>query len=241
MKTLKILTVVVIVALIAVFASGMLDFREKQNLYASDPSDDQMMSTVYEQPRVKNTIDAPTASVFGYKIGDAATDFNLKNVDGGMVSMKDFDQAKGFVIIFTCNHCPYSKAYEDRIVAIDKKYKNQGYPVIAINPNNPEVNPEDSFENMQIRAKEKGFTFPYLLDRNQKIYPQYGATKTPHVFLLQKEQESNVVKYIGAIDDNYKDAAMVKNHFLDNAIKALISGEEIKEKTTVAIGCSIKN
>ncbi len=240
MKTLKILTVVVIVALIAVFASGMLDFSEKQNLYASDPSDDQIMSKVYKRSPDQTTTDAPAESDFGYKIGDAATDFNLKNVNGNMVSMKDFDQAKGFVIIFTCNHCPYSKAYENRIIAIDKKYKNQGYPVIAINPNNPEVNPDDSFENMQIRAREKGFTFPYLIDRDQKIYPQYGATKTPHVFLLQKEQDSNIVKYIGAIDDNYKDAALVKNHFLDNAIKALISGEEIKEKTTVAIGCSIK-
>jgi peroxiredoxin len=93
---------------------------------------------------------------------------------------------------------------------------------------------------MKIRAQEKGFTFPYLMDQGQKIYPQYGATKTPHVFLLQKEQNQNIVKYIGAIDDNYQDASKVKNHFLDDAIKALISGEEIKKKTTVAIGCSIK-
>lgn len=242
MKTLKILTAVVIIALIAVLVSGMLDFEDKQNFYANDPSREESTSTAFNSAPENNDqpVEEKSTAVYGYNIGDAATDFNLRNVDERMVSLKDFEQAKGYVVIFTCNHCPYSKAYEDRIIAIDKKYKNQGYPVIAINPNNPEAYPEDSFENMKKRAQEKGFTFPYLMDQGQKIYPQYGATKTPHVFLLQKEQNQNIVKYIGAIDDNYQDASKVKNHFLDDAIKALISGEEIKKKTTVAIGCSIK-
>lgn len=176
----------------------------------------------------------------GYDIGSIATDFKLKNIDDKMVSLSNYKDAKGFIVIFTCNHCPYSVAYEDRIIAIDKKFKKQGYPVIAINPNNPVVNPEDSFDKMKIRAKDKGFTFPYLFDAGQKIYPQYGATKTPHVFLLQKEKGNNVVKYIGAIDDNHKDAAAVKNTFLDNAVTALLAGKEIENKKTVAIGCSIK-
>ena len=102
--------------------------------------------------------------VEGYKVRDVATDFKLKNVDGKMVSLKDYKEAKGFIVIFTCNHCPFAKAYEDRIVALDKKYKKLGYPVIAINPNNPAVQPDDSYELMITRAKEKGFTFPYLFD-----------------------------------------------------------------------------
>ncbi|MDP3352660.1 MAG: redoxin domain-containing protein, partial [Flavobacteriaceae bacterium] len=111
----------------------------------------------------------------GYKIGDNATDFKLKNVNDKMVSLSDFKKAKGFIVIFTCNHCPYSVAYEDRIIELDKKYKDKGYPVIAINPNNPAKEPKDSFDLMKVRAKEKGFTFPYLFDDGQKIYPQYGA------------------------------------------------------------------
>jgi len=176
----------------------------------------------------------------GYQVGDVATDFALKNVNDKVVSLKDYKDAKGFVVIFTCNHCPFAKAYEDRIIAIDKKYKDLGYPVIAINPNNPDVQKDDSFELMKKRAKEKGFTFPYLFDEGQKIYPQYGATKTPHVYLLQKTSKGNVVKYIGAIDDNYSDESAVKTKYLENAINSLLKDEEIAVKTTKAIGCSIK-
>ncbi|MUV03276.1 redoxin domain-containing protein [Flavobacterium rakeshii] len=178
--------------------------------------------------------------VNGYKVGDVATDFSLKNIDGKRVSLKDFKDAKGYIVVFTCNHCPYAKAYEDRIVALDKKYKKQGYPVIAINPNNPEKLKDDSFENMQVRAKEKGFTFPYLLDEGQKIYPQYGATKTPHVYVLQKTAKGNVVKYIGAIDDNYEDEAAVTKKYVEDAVNSLLKGKEVSVKETKAIGCSIK-
>ena len=176
----------------------------------------------------------------GYKVGDIATDFSLKNIDNKKVSLKDYKDAKGFIVIFTCNHCPYAQAYEDRIVALDKKYKKLGYPVIAINPNDPIKQKDDSFVNMQLRAKEKGFVFPYLLDEGQKIYPQYGATKTPHVYLLQKSAKGNVVKYIGAIDDNYEDATAVKQKYVENAVNALLGNKEIKVKETKAIGCSIK-
>ena len=185
-------------------------------------------------------ISAFTLNSGGYQIGDVATDFSLKNVNDKMVSLKDFKDAKGFVVIFTCNHCPFAKAYEDRIIAIDKKYKSLGYPVIAINPNNPDVQKDDSFDLMKKRAKEKGFTFPYLFDDGQKIYPQYGATKTPHVYLLQKTSKGNIVKYIGAIDDNYSDESAVKTKYLENAINSLLKDEEIAVKTTKAIGCSIK-
>lgn len=176
----------------------------------------------------------------GYKVGDVATDFSLKNVDNKKVSLKDIKDAKGYIVVFTCNHCPYAQAYEDRIVALDKKYKKLGYPVVAINPNNPEKQKEDSFAKMQEKAKAKKFTFPYLFDEGQKIYPQYGATKTPHVYILQKTAKGNVVKYIGAIDDNYEDAAAVKTKYVENAVDALVKGKEVTVKETKAIGCSIK-
>lgn len=173
----------------------------------------------------------------GYRIGDTATDFKLKGTDDKMHSLAEIKDAKGYIIIFTCNHCPFSIAYEDRIIAIQDKYKAKGYHVIAINPNDPKVNADDSFEKMKVRAKEKGFNFWYLFDDGQKIYPQYGATKTPHVFLLNKNR---VVKYIGAIDDSSKDPAAVEQTFLANAIDALDAGKKITPETTKAIGCSIK-
>lgn len=176
----------------------------------------------------------------GYSIGDEATDFSLKSLDGQMYSLSQFEEAKGFIVIFTCNHCPYAKAYEDRIIALDAKYKSLGYPVIAINPNDPVAQPEDSFELMKERAAEKGFTFPYLMDEGQKIYPQYGATKTPHVFILQKENDKNIVKYIGAIDNNHEDANDVSEKYVENAIDALLTGKDIEVKETKAIGCTIK-
>ncbi|MBT8266077.1 MAG: thioredoxin family protein [Bacteroidia bacterium] len=176
----------------------------------------------------------------GYEIGDIATDFKLKNIDGKMVSLADYKDAKGFIVIFTCNTCPYAVAYEDRIIELDKKYAKKGYPVVAIMPNNTEVKPGDSFDSMKARARSKGFTFPYLIDEGQKIYPQYGATKTPHVYILEKTKAGNVVQYIGAIDDNYQDAAQVNTKYVEEAVDALIDGKEIKEKKTRAIGCSIK-
>jgi peroxiredoxin len=179
-------------------------------------------------------------SIKGYNIGDAATDFSLKSTQVKMVSLNDFKKAKGFILIFTTNHCPYSKAYQKRIIALDQKFKTKGYPVIGINPNDSKDYPEDSFENMKIRSRQEGFTFPYLMDKAQKIYPQYGATKTPHVYILKKEKGQNIVKYIGAIDDNYQNAKAVDKKFVENAVDALLKGKEIALKTTKAIGCSIK-
>ncbi|MEO2059390.1 MAG: thioredoxin family protein [Mesonia sp.] len=212
MKTLKILTIAAIIIAASAFAVN--------NVFAGG--------------------ETSNSSENGYEIGDVATDFKLKNIDGNQVSLSDYSTAKGFIVVFTTNHCPYAKAYENRIVALDKKYKTKGYPVIAINPNNPDKNEQDSFENMQIRAKQKGFTFPYLLDEGQKIYPQYGATKTPHVYILEKENEELIVKYIGAIDDNYQDVNAVEEKFVENAVDELLAGKEVSVKTTKAIGCSIK-
>ena len=184
-----------------------------------------------------------SASMFaqdGYKINDVAEDFKLKNINDKFVSMSDFEDVKGFIIIFTCNHCPYSVLYEDRIIALDKKYKKKGYPVIAINPNNPEKQAEDSFDKMKVRAEEKGFTFPYLFDDGQTVFPKFGASRTPHVFLLNKENGDLVVKYIGAIDDNSRNPDKVEKKYLENAINALLKGNNPEPNFTKAIGCSIK-
>lgn len=176
----------------------------------------------------------------GYSVGDVAADFSLKNIDDQMMSLADMEDAKGFVVVFTCNHCPYSKLYEDRIVALDKKYKEKGFPVIAINPNDPEIYPDDSFANMKKRAKNKGFTFPYLWDETQDIARAYGAERTPHVYLLERVEGELKVAYIGAIDDNARNAGEVEERFLENAIDALLKGEKIAEPYTRAIGCTIK-
>jgi peroxiredoxin len=173
----------------------------------------------------------------GLNVGDKAPEFKLKNVDGRMVSLADFPQAKGFIIIFTCNHCPFSVAYEDRIIELHKQFGPQGYPVIAINPNDPTVQSEDSFEAMVTRSKEKSFAFPYLFDDGQKVYPQFGATRTPHVFLLDKER---IVRYIGAIDDNFSDAGSVQKPYVAQAITALQNGQKPETDYTRAVGCTIK-
>lgn len=176
----------------------------------------------------------------GYDIGDIAADFSLKNIDGNMVALADYKAAKGFIITFTCNTCPFAVLYEDRIQALNEKYASKGYPVIAIMPNNTTVKPGDALPEMKKRAEEKGFTFPYLMDEGQKVYPKFGATKTPHIYVLEKTKKGNVVKYIGAIDDNHRDASAVKVKFVENAVDALLIGKEVEQKETKAIGCSIK-
>jgi peroxiredoxin len=176
----------------------------------------------------------------GYKVGDMAKGFELKNLKGEMFSLNQIKNAKGFVVIFTCNHCPYAVAYEDRILAIDKKYKKLGYPVVAVNPNDSTIAPEDSWSKMKVRAQEKGFTFPYLLDEEQTVYKRFGATRTPHVYVMNKGDEGPTIEYIGAIDDNYADASKVKEKYLENALDALLEGKKPKPNFTKAIGCTIK-
>lgn len=176
----------------------------------------------------------------GYKVGDKASDFTLKNVDGKMVSLSDYSSAKGFILIFTCNTCPYSVANEDRIIELDKMYKSKGYPVIAVNPNDPRAQKGEELSDMAKRAKEKGFTFPYLLDEGQKVYPVYGATRTPHVYILNKKGSDLIVEYIGAIDDSSRNPATVKEKYVEDALNALLKGEKPSKTYTKAIGCSIK-
>ena len=176
----------------------------------------------------------------GYKVGDTATDFKLKNVNGKTVSLANYKAAKGYIVVFTCNHCPYAKAYESRIMDLDKKYAAKGYPVIAISPNDPVAEPADSFERMQELASKKGYTFPYLIDETQDITRAYGAKATPHVYVLQKTAAGNVVKYIGAIDNDTENTKADKVKYVEGAVDALLSGKQPEITATKAIGCSIK-
>lgn len=176
----------------------------------------------------------------GYKVGDTVRDFNLLNIDGNKITLKDYNDAKGAILVFTCNHCPFSVAYEDRIIALHKQFAAKGYPVIAINSNDPVAYPDDSYENMKVRAAEKAFPFKYLFDETQEIAHAYGAMRTPHVFVLEKSKEKWLVKYIGAIDDNTDSPEEVKKKYVENAVNELLEGVEVSTPFTKAIGCSIK-
>jgi len=176
----------------------------------------------------------------GLKIGDKASDFKLKNINGKYVSMSDYPNAKGFAVIFTCNHCPYAQAYQERLIQLDKKYKALNYPLLAISSSDPSIIPDDAYDQMVKRANEKRYSFPYLFDENQNVMHQFGAERTPHVFLLQKKGNDFVVQYIGAIDDNYQDPEKVSSPYLANAIDALLAGRTPSPAFTKAIGCGIK-
>lgn len=177
----------------------------------------------------------------GLKVGENAVDFNLKNIDGKMVSLAANMDAKGYILIFTCNTCPYSVAYEDRIIALHNKYATKGYPVVAVQPNNSKRSPGDSFEKMQKRAKSKGFPFPYLMDETQQVTRTYGATNTPHVYVLNRQSsDSFIIEYIGAIDNNSRNAAAADKHYVEDAVDNLLTGKNIETTKTKAIGCTIK-
>lgn len=176
----------------------------------------------------------------GYQIGDKVEGFSLKNIDGKMLSLSAFPEKKGFILVFTCNHCPFSVAYEDRIIALDNKFKDRGYPVIAVNPNDPEIAPDDSFEKMIERAKEKKFPFPYLFDQTQEVARRFGALKTPHIFLLNKEGSDLILRYTGAIDDNTHEPENVGRKYVEEALTQILSGKNVETASTKAIGCSIK-
>ncbi len=175
----------------------------------------------------------------GYGVGDEVKDFELKNIDGKMVSLAGMEDAKGYIVTFTCNHCPYAKLYEDRLIALHNQFAEKGYPVVAINPN-VSTTEADNFEAMIERAKEKSFPFVYLADEDQSIAKAYGATKTPHVYVISNTKGKLKVEYIGAIDDNPKTAEEVKETYVVDAVDALLAGKKVKKQEAKAVGCSIK-
>jgi len=174
-------------------------------------------------------------------VGEAAPGFSLKNIDGKTVSLSDYTNEKGVIVIFSCNPCPYVQAYEERMIQLHQEFGPQGIPVVLINPNDPVAQPADSFEEMKKRADERNYPFPYLVDEGQQIYPAYGASRTPELFLLKNEGNGRfVVAYTGTIDDNYQDESAVEEHYAANAVRALLEGKDPDPATTKAIGCGIK-
>lgn len=174
----------------------------------------------------------------GVKVGDVAPDFSLLNVDGKQLVLHEQTTVKGLIVVFTCNHCPYSVRYEDRINALDAKYREMGYAVVAINPNDTVAVPEDSYAKMIDRARAKKFTFPYLVDASQNIAKAYGARRTPHVYVLSRQKNNFRVEYIGAIDDAAE--GTIGEKFVENAIDELIAGKAPQTTFTKAVGCTIK-
>ena len=170
-------------------------------------------------------------------IGDSAPGFSLKGVDGQTHSLEELKGEKGIAVIFSCNHCPYVKAYEDRMIELAKEYQPKGVQFVLINANDPVKYPDDSFENMQKRAQEKGYPFPYLWDETQEVARAYGAERTPEAFLFDSELR---LQYHGAIDDNWEDPTKVTKRYLRDALEALLAGREPEVRDTPPVGCTIK-
>lgn len=177
----------------------------------------------------------------GYSTGSVVADFRLKNVDERVLSLADYRGQKGVIIVFTANHCPFSKVYEDRILALDRKFAPLGYPVLAIMPNDPAAYSDDSFENMKARARDKAYSFPYVIDQTQAVARAFGASRTPQVYILKKTGGDRfVVEYTGAIDDNPQDAVGVQKRYADETVTMLLAGRPTTQPETKAIGCGIK-
>ncbi len=166
-------------------------------------------------------------------------DFKLKNVDGRMVSMKDFPDAKGFIIIFTCNHCPFAKLYPPRLNALNEKYKPLGYPLIAISSTDTILYEEDTYPKMVEKATNEAFNFPYLFDETQSVAQNFKAQKTPHAYVLQKVKGGWDIRYNGAIDDNGGEPEAVTQAFVADAVDALLAGKAVAVHETKSIGCQI--
>lgn len=176
-----------------------------------------------------------------YKSGDLARDFNLKNLNGKMISLSQFEDAKGFIVVFTCNTCPVAQKYEQRIMDLHDEFSSKGYPVIAINSNDSRVSPGDSYEAMKELAKRKSYKFEYLYDETQEIAREYGATNTPHVYVLHRENGNDLkIAYAGAIDNNTDDASKADKHYVEDAVNALLNGKPVPLAGTKAVGCGIK-
>lgn len=176
-----------------------------------------------------------------YDIGDEIINFQLKNaIDGEMVSLDSYKNNKAVVLVFTCNHCPFSKKYEQRLIDMALNYDNQGIAFILINPNDPSYFPEDDEKSMKERAINKKYPFPYLVDADQSISDLFNASKTPEVFLLENKNSKFVLVYKGAIDDNVYDAEDIDAYYLKDALNQTIRGEKVRLAVVKSVGCSIK-
>jgi len=178
-----------------------------------------------------------------YSIKDdkkVVNNFSLKNVDGNNISLSSYPDAKGFIIIFTCNHCPFAKLYPERMNNLNSKYKSLNVPLLAISSTDTTIYEEDSFERMIEKAQKENFNFPYLFDADQSVAKNFNAQKTPHAFVIWKENNEWVIKYDGAIDDNGADPLLVTQKYVEDAVNSLLRGKKVKIERTSSIGCQIK-
>ncbi len=170
-------------------------------------------------------------------IGNMIIPFTLSGVDGHQHTVSDYNDKAAIVIIFSCNHCPYVRAWEDRMIQIQQDYAAQGVQFLLISSNDGARYPTDSFTSMQERAREKEYPFPYLYDETQDIARAYGAERTPEVFLFDQQ---GMLRYHGVIDDNYDDPDAVKQPYLRAGLDAVLAGQTPQVATTAPVGCTIK-
>jgi peroxiredoxin len=161
----------------------------------------------------------------GYALGDAVDDFTVKSTDNRTVTLRDYQAQKGLIVVFSSNHCPFSRTYEERIQALDRQFAPQGYPVLAI---------------MQRRANEQSYTYTYAIDESQQATRRFGASRTPQVFVLKQTNGQFILEYTGAIDDNPQDRAGVKRNYIDEAVSSLLAGRPVSTPITKAVGCAVK-
>ena len=175
-----------------------------------------------------------------YNLGDAIADFQLKGVDGQTISLANYQGQKGLIVVFTSNHCPFSKAYEDRIIALDRKFSPKGFPVLAIMPNDTAAYDDDSFTSMKTRARDKHYPYPYTIDETQTTTRAFGAARTPQVYVLKQTNGQFILEYTGAIDDSPQDETGVQRQYVDEAVSSLLMGRPVQSPLTKPIGCGIK-
>jgi peroxiredoxin len=171
------------------------------------------------------------------KLGTPAPDFNLLSVDGKRFNLSNFKNAKVLVVMFICNHCPYVKAVEDRILKIHRDYHGKGVQLVGICSNDSTDYPDDSPKNLLKRWKEKEYGFPYLIDETQEVARAYAAACTPDIYVYDQAQR---LAYHGRIDDNWQDPKGVTRQEIREALDALLLGKKPSEKQNPSMGCSIK-
>ena len=188
---------------------------------------------------VSMVVSSATAQTQGYTLGDVVTNFQLTSVDNRTVSLAEYNGNKGLIVVFTSNHCPFAKAYEDRLIALNQQFSSQGFPIVAIMSNDPAAYEADSFEQMQLRARNKQYAFAYVLDGTQQVAKAFGATRTPQAYVLRNRNGQFTVEYIGSIDDSPQDAGSAQHHYLADAVMSLLAGRPVQTPLTKPIGCGI--
>lgn len=166
-------------------------------------------------------------------------EFSLKSANGKLFSFNEFPNAKGYIVVFTSNNCPFAKLYPKRLIALENKYSKLNIELIAIRSTDTTIMLNDCFEQMQKLALEEEFNFPYLADNTQEVAQNFGAQKTPHAFVIWKENNEWIIKYSGAIDDNGAEPTKVKHAYIEEAVDALLSNKEVEIKSTKSVGCAI--